>query len=400
MNILSVHNRYLFRGGEDQSSELENALLRKKGHNVVEHVADNHSIGGQFLVGVGARSVWNPASYSKLRECIRTNKIDLVKIDNFFPQVSPAVFYAANAERVPAVQALRNFRLLCPGAVFFRDGKVCEDCLGKAIPWPGIVHGCYRKSRAQTLAPAAMASVHKMAGTWARRVTAYVALSEFSRTKFIQGGLPAEKLFVKPNFVPDNGVGDGKAGYALFVGRLSPEKGLDLLLSAWNRIGSRLQLKIVGVGPLESMVREHAAANSGIEYLGEKPIAETYELMGNAMALVFPSQWYETFGRTVAEAFAKGTPVIASNLGTMSTMVSHQSTGLHFDPGSPESLAQQVEWMLANPRQWHAMRTTARQTYERLYTPDRNYQMMMSIFEAAITSKQAERQKLSGVASA
>jgi glycosyltransferase involved in cell wall biosynthesis len=391
LNILSVHNRYLFRGGEDQSSELENSLLRAKGHNVFEYIADNHTISGQFLIGVGARAVWNPSSYAHIRDCIRSNRIDLVKIDNFFPQISPAVFYAAAAEGVPTVQTLRNFRLLCPGAVFFREGKVCEDCLGKGVPWPGILHGCYRRSRAQTLAPAVMSSLHRAAGTWRNRVTLYVALSEFSRNKFIEGGLPVDRLFVKPNFVPDCGVGDGREGFALFAGRLSPEKGLDVLLSAWSRIGGRMKLKIVGAGPLEPMVREQAAVNPAVEYLGEKPLSETFDLMGKAIALIFPSSWYETFGRTVAEAFAKGTPVIASNLGTMSTMVSHRSTGLHFEPGNPDSLAEQVEWMVSHPEAWAAMRANARAAYESLYTPDRNYQMMMSIFEAAIARKDVER---------
>jgi glycosyltransferase involved in cell wall biosynthesis len=335
--------------------------------------------------------VWNPASYSNIRDCIRKNHIDLVKIDNFFPQISPAVFYAADAEGVPTVQALRNFRLLCPGAVFFRDGKVCEDCLGKAVPWPGVMHGCYRQSRAQTLAPAVMSSVHRMAGTWSKRVTAYVALNEFCRNKFIEGGLPVEKIFVKPNFVPDGGVGSGDAGYALFVGRLSPEKGIDVMLSAWDRIGARLKLKVVGAGPLEQMVRDAVAANPAVEYLGEKSLTETFDLMGKAIALIFPSSWYETFGRTVAEAFAKGTPVIASNLGSMSTMVAHRSTGLHFEPGNPQSLVEQVEWMLRNPEAWSAMRISAREAYERLYTPERNYQIMMSIYDAAVARKQSER---------
>jgi glycosyltransferase involved in cell wall biosynthesis len=347
-----------------------------------------------LLVGVGLRSVWNRKTYSEVRKEILANGINVVKIDNFFPQVSPAVFYAANAEGVATVQALRNFRLLCPGATFFRDGKVCEDCLGKTLPWPGILHGCYRKSRTLTVGPALMASVHRLAGTWKSRVTAYIALSLFSREKFIEGGLPEEKIFVKPNFATDSGIGAGNGNYALFVGRLSAEKGLDVLLSAWKRVGPRLRLKIVGVGPLERQVREAVAVNPRIEYLGQKPLAEAYELMGRALALVFPSKWYETFGRTVAEAFAKGTPVIASNLGTMRTMVSHQQTGLHFDSGNPDSLAEQVEWMLEHTDEWREMRIGARQEYEKYYSPERNYEMMMQIYDWAVT--QTRLKPLSG----
>jgi len=383
VNILSVHNRYLQRGGEDESTELENSLLRSHNHNLIEYVADNHDIAGRLLVGVGFRSVWNHTSYAGIRKQIRDHKIDLVKIDNFFPQISPAVFYAARAEGVPAVQALRNFRLACPGAVFFRDGKLCEDCLDKVIPWPGIVHGCYRQSRLLTIGPAVMSSAHRIAGTWKNHVSAYVALSDFSRDKFIEAGLPSNKIFVKPNFVTDGGIGKGDGNYALFVGRLSPEKGIDVLLSAWQQIGMKLKLKIAGTGPLEQDVRACAAVTPAIEYLGHTSLDRTYELMGSAMALAFPSKWYETFGRTVAEAFAKGTPVIGSNIGTMKTMISHQETGLHFDPFRPESLVEQVQWMLAHTDEWLRMRERARRSYEQLYTPARNYELMTRIYDWA-----------------
>ena len=387
MNILSVHNRYLYRGGEDESSELENSLLRAKGHEVVEYVADNHDIRGRLLVEIGARSLWNPRTYTKARQVIREKKIDLVKVDNFFPQISPAIFYAASAEGVPTVQALRNFRLLCPGALFYRNGAVCEDCVGRVVPWPAVLHGCYRNSRAQTFAPAAMTSVHKMMGTWRSRVTAYVALSEFSRNKFVDSGFPPDKIFVKPNFVQDVGVGGGASGTAIFVGRLSPEKGISTLLDAWKLVGHRIRLKIVGTGPLEGMVREAAAINPDIEYLGQRPLDETYELMGSSMALIFTSNWYETFGRTIAEAYAKGTPVIGANLGNMTTMITHGVTGRHFEPGNAQSLAEQVNWMLDHPAEWQQMREAARHVYEDLYAPERNYRMMMSIYRNAMTMK-------------
>ena len=387
MRILSIHNRYLQRGGEDESSKLEVALLREKGHQVFEQAADNHQIEGRSLVGIGLRSIWNPASYSRTRELIREHQIDLVKVDNFFPQISPAIFYAAHAAGIPTVQSLRNYRLICPGATFFRDGKVCEDCKTKLVPWPSLLHGCYRESRAQTLAPAAMATAHRMAGTWKNRVTAFIALSEFSRRKFIEGGLPADRIHVKPNFVFDHGIGDGKDASAVYVGRLSPEKGVDTLLSGWRRIGERLKLKIVGGGPLEPAVRECAASVPSIEYLGPRSLEETYEIIGNATVLIFPSTCYETFGRSVAEAFAKGTPVIASNLGNIATMVTHRVNGLHFESGSAESLAGQVEWMLEHSAEWRAMRLAARTTYEELYSPARNYQMMMDIFDRAVAAK-------------
>ena len=391
MNILSVHNRYLQRGGEDESTELENSLLRTHSHNVVEYMVDNHDLQHQALIGIGVRSIWNHNSYLGIRELIRRHQIDLVKVDNFFPQISPAVFYAARAERVTTVQTLRNFRLACPGAVFFRDGKVCEDCLGKMFPWPGVIHGCYRKSRAQTIAPALMSYVHGVSGTWKKCISAYIALTEFSRDKFIEIGLPEEKIFVKPNFVIDGGMGSGDGDFALYVGRLSPEKGIDLLLSGWKIIGSRLRLKIVGTGPLEEEVKKAAAVNPAITFLGQLPLAEAYELMGKASVVIFSSKWYETFGRTVAEAFAKGTPVIAANVGTMRTMVKHQVNGLHFDPNATESLVEQVEWMLAHRDNWREMRIAARQTYESHYTPERNYEMLIQIYDQVTSANRIAR---------
>jgi glycosyltransferase involved in cell wall biosynthesis len=355
---------------------------------------DNHDLERQRLVGVALRSIWNRKTYSNICKEIRNNSIDLVKVDNFFPQISPAVFYAARNEGVSTVQTLRNFRLLCPGATLFRAGDVCEDCLGKVVAWPGILHGCYRKSQIVTIGPVLMASVHRAVGTWNNRVTAYIALSPFSREKFIAGGLPKEKVFVKPNFVTDTGVGAGNGHYALFVGRLSVEKGIALLLSAWKQVGARLPLKIVGTGPLEHDVREAAAVNANIEYVGQKSLEETYELMGRAFVLIFPSLWYETFGRSVAEAFAKGTPVIASNLGTMRTMILHQQTGLHFEPGNADSLCQQVEWLLSHLNERLEMRMAARREYEKCYSPECNYEMMMRIYGwATAQTRSLERRK-------
>ncbi len=228
-----------------------------------------------------------------------------------------------------------------------------------------------------------MASAHRLAGTWEKRVTAYVALSSFSRQKFVQGGLPREKIFVKSNFVNDTGIGPGDSDFALFVGRLSPEKGIGVMLSAWRQIGNRLRLKVVGTGPMENHVREAATTNSAIDYLGQQSLQQVYDLMGKARALIFPSEWYETFGRTVAEAFAKGTPVIASNLGTMQTMITHRRTGLHFASGEADALAGEVGWMLENPLKWQEMRAAARREYESQYSPEQNYETMLQIYRWA-----------------
>jgi len=289
---------------------------------------------------------------------------------------------------VPVVQTLHNYRLLCPVALFFRDGRVCEDCMGKAVPWPGVVHRCYRGSRAASGVIAAMLTTHRALGTWTKMVDVYVALTEFAQDKFIEGGLPAEKIVVKPNFVAeDPGPGGGSDGYALFVGRLSPEKGIETMLAAWDRLRTGVPLKIVGDGPLRDRVIRAASRQPNVEWLGYKTVAEVHALMKRAGVLVFPSEWYETFGRVAVEAFAAGTPVIAANIGAVGELVEHGRTGLHFRPGDPEDLATRVGWALSHPAELGRMREEARAEYEAKYTAERNYRALMEIYEFALARK-------------
>lgn len=309
---------------------------------------------------------------------------DLVHVQNFFPLISPSVYYAAKAEKVPVVQTLHNYRLLCPNGLFFRDGHVCEDCLGKPVPWPGVLHACYRESRTATTAATVMLTTHRIMRTWTEMVDVYIALTEFARQKFVQGGIPAEKIVVKPNFVhSDLGCGEGRGGYALFVGRLSTEKGVDTLLAAWKLLAGQLPLKIVGDGPLSSQVTEAVKKLDCVEWLGRRPVQEVYALMGNAMLLIFPSKWYETFGRVAIEAFAKGTPVIAANIGAITELIEHGRTGFLFCPGDSEDLAAKVKWALAHPRELTQMRREARSEFESKYTAKENYRRLMEIYALA-----------------
>jgi glycosyltransferase involved in cell wall biosynthesis len=217
--------------------------------------------------------------------------------------------------------------------------------------------------------------------TWTKMVDLYICLTDFARRKFIEGGIPDQKIVVKPNFVsPDPGVGSGKGGYGLFVGRLSVEKGLDTLLAAWKQLGGKVPLKIIGDGPLADEVALAAKEIPQVEWLGRKPMAEVHALMGEAMFLVFPSKWYETFGRVAIEAFAKGTPVIASNIGAIAEIIEPGRTGLHFEPGNPEDLVIQVEKLLANPAEVNQMRRQARVEFESKYTLERNYQQLINIY--------------------
>jgi glycosyltransferase involved in cell wall biosynthesis len=388
VKILAVHNRYQRPGGEDQVFVDETTLLETRNHRVLRYEVHNDQVKQANRLALAKDTVWNTSAYRELGALIRRERPHVVHFHNTLPLVSPAGYYAARAEGVPVIQTLHNYRLLCPVALFFRDGRVCEDCIGKAVPWPGVVHRCYRGSRTASGVIATMLTVHHALRTWTEMVDVYVALTEFARNKFIEGGLPAGKIVVKPNFVaPDPGRGQGGGGYALFVGRLAPEKGTETMLAAWDRLGTRIPLKIVGDGPLRDQVVEAAARQSNVEWLGHRPVEDVHALMGKADMLIFPSQWYETFGRVAAEAFAAGTPVIAANIGAVAELVEHGRTGLKFRPGDPEDLVTQLEWALSHSAELRRMREEVRAEFEAKYTAERNYRALMEIYEAALERK-------------
>jgi len=381
MQILQIHSYYQIRGGEEETREAETNLLQQMGHQIKLYEDSNHRINSLNTAQMVFRTIWSREAYQVVKQTLQNESFHVVHIHNFFPLMSPSIYYAAKDAGVPVVQTLHNYRLLCPNALFFRAGQVCEDCLGKKIPWPGIQHSCYRQSRPASGTVASMLSIHHLLNTWTQMVDCYIALTEFARQKFIQGGLPAEKIVVKPHFIsPDPGVGSGKGGYALYVGRLSLEKGLDTLLAAWEKLGGKIPLKIIGDGHLRDQVAVAVNQLPHVEWLGRKPIHEVYDLMGEAKMLIFPSKWYETFGRVVIEAFAKGTPVIAANIGAIAELVDSGRTGLHFAPNDPEDLAIKVETILANPTLLSQMRQEARAEFEAKYTAQQNYQQMMTIY--------------------
>lgn len=284
---------------------------------------------------------------------------------------------------MPVVQTLHNFRLFCAAATLFRAGKVCEDCLGRS-PWRGAFHGCWRGSRLGSLAVARMIDVHRRRDTWSTKVDRYIALSAFARDRFVKAGLPPNKIVVKPNFVadpglPDPGAEDSRAG-ALFVGRLSPEKGIATLLAAWARL--EVPLAIAGDGPLRRAVE--AAVAPTASYRGRLSADEVREAIRTALLLVMPSECYENFPMVVAEAFANGLPVIASRLGAMAEIVEDGQTGLLFTVGDAADLADKVRWAVTHPKEMRAMGCRARQVYEKRYTPDANYQRLLTIYAEAM----------------
>ena len=379
IKVVVIHNHYQHPGGEDEVFRSETALLESRGHAVVRYTADNRSLPGRNPISMAVGAVWSTSAYRRLRELFRRERPSIAHFHNTHPLVSPAAYYAARAEGISVVQSLHNFRLVCPNGLLFRDGKVCEDCLGKIVPWPGVVHACYRGSRAATGVTAGMLGLHRAIGTWSRMVDTYVALSEFSRLRFIAGGLPHDRIVVKPNFLPvDPSPGAHAGAFGLFVGRIAPEKGLTVLQRASSQLGSRFRLKIIG-GPLP----EHRAPEH-IEWLGAQPKERVYAEMRDAAFLVFPSECYENCPMTIIEAFATGLPVIASGRGSAAEMVEDYQTGRHFAAGDAGDLASKVDWALTNPDRVAAMGQRARLAFEGAYTAARGYDRLIEVYRRAM----------------
>jgi len=386
MRILLVHNYYQQPGGEDLVYADEARLLAAHGHDVIRYEVHNDSVGQVNKLLLASRTVWSQKTYRRMQDVIRHERPDLVHFHNTLPLVSPSAYHSAAHSGVPVVQTVHNYRLVCPNGLLFRDGAPCEDCVGRRFGWPGILHACYRNSRAASATVATMNAVHHVLGTWTRHITLYIALTNFAKERLLQGGIPPERVVVKPNFVdPDPGIGAGDGGYALFVGRLTLEKGIRTLLAAWKMPGTLPPLRIVGDGPLAGEVAEAASGSSGtIEWLGTKTTPEVHTLMAGAMCLVCPSEWYETFGRVVIEAFAAGTPVIGSSLGAIAELVRSGETGLLFEPGSPEKLAVAVRDLAQDTEGLERMRRACRQEFVDRFTADRNYTALVQTYRLAI----------------
>lgn len=381
MKILVVHNRYVQAGGEDEVYAAETALLESRGHHVIRHVDDNDRIGHMGRLRLAGRTIWNRESARALRDVLQRERPDVTHFHNTFPLISPSAYWAAGEAGVPVVQTLHNYRLICANAQLYRSGRACESCVGRALPWPGVVHGCYRHGRAATAVVATMLGTHRALGTWSRRVDRYIALTEFARRKFVEGGLPADRIRVKPNFLPeDPGPGTGAGGYALFVGRLAGEKGIDTLAEAWDRLEEGVRLKVVGQGDLAPVVESLAARDPRVEWLGRRSRDEVNQLMRDALVLVVPSRWYEGFPLVVVEALAAGLPVIASDHGGLMEAVRHGETGWRVPPGDAEALARAVARAAADPLAMASMRRAARADFEARYTADRNYELLMEIY--------------------
>ena len=378
--IAVIHNRYRQAGGEDAAVAAHIAVLESNGHRVVRFDSGNEELEALSAIGQAKATIWNQRASTDVRTFLAREKPHVAHFHNTFPLLSPAVYGAARRSGVAVVQSLHNYRIVCPNALLFRDGSVCEECVTKRVKWPAIVHACYRDSRAASCVTAGMLAVHAMRGTWRNDVDAYVALTASARTRFVAGGLPGDRIVVHPGFLShDPGQGAHDGGFALFVGRLSAEKGVRTLLDAWRTVyRDGMTLRIVGSGPLDASLRQMIP---GIEWMGECPNDRVLALMKEAALLVFPSECYEGFPMTLLEAFATGLPVLATSLGAMAEIVTHESTGRLFRPHDAADLGAALRWAFQCPAALKQLGAAARREFETKYTAAHAYGRLRRLYD-------------------
>jgi len=385
LRIGVFHNRYRQRGGEDAVVDLEVELLRKAGHDVRTFFVDNREeLDGSVVraLRVGWRARWNRAAERRVGEFLASGPIDIGHVHNFFPLLSPAVHAALRAHGAAVVQTLHNYRLLCANGLFLRRGRPCEDCVARG-PWNAVRHGCYRGSRLQTAVWAEQAALHRRRDTWRRLVDLFTVPSELARRKLLAADLPAERVVVKPNAVVDPGRPAFGGRGAVFVGRLSREKGVALLLQVWERLDG-LPLTIIGSGPEEASLRRRAATLAGVRFLGQVERDRVQAELRSAAFAVQPSLATETFCLAVAEAMAAGTPVIAPSGTAPGALVDHGRTGLLFAAGDAAGLADACARLAGDSELAERMGREARATYEEQFTPEAALEALAALYDRAL----------------
>jgi glycosyltransferase involved in cell wall biosynthesis len=391
MRILLAHNFYRSSApsGEDAAFRNEKALLEDKGVDVVAYEMFNDKIDASSFAHrarLALNTSWSNSTYDSVGHLIKQKKPDIAHFHNTFPQISPSAYAACRDNDVPVVQTLHNFRFICPGGLLLRDGRPCEDCVGSNL-LPAMRHRCYRESLPATGALVWMLVRNRWHGTYTTLVNRYIALTEFAAGRLIAGGLPRDRMSVKPNFAPSGSKpGPGDGGYVVYVGRLSAEKGLHTLISAWKLL-PQIPLKILGDGPLRQELIDLTIQNKiHVEFLGFCDRPTIIDTIGRAVLQVVPSECYEGFPMVVLEAYACGTPVVCSRIGSLNEIVEEGVTGVKFDPGNPLDLAAKIQMLWDDSERRKSMRETVRMTFDNNFSAEKNFESLMEIYEMTIRS--------------
>lgn len=384
MNILIVHNQYTSKGGEDTVVENEMRLLKNHGHNVDLYTQSNSQINGLFSkIKTAIYSSYSKDIYKYFNTKKISDKYDIIHVHNFFPLITPSIFYAAKNNGIPIVMTLHNYRLICPSGLLMHKDKIYEKSI-KYGPYSTIFDKVYRNSFIGTFFLAKMIHDHKKKGTWNNTIDKLIALTNFGKKKFIESGINESQLVVKPNFVHDSNKNQlKKENYALFVGRISKEKGIMVLLEAWKEIDYKLI--IIGDGPLKNEVIN--TNNKNIIFLGQKNKTEVTELMQKASFLVMPSTWYEGLPMVLIESFCAGLPVIASKIGTLEETVENNVTGLHFKTNNVIDLRLKANKLISDKALLHTLSKNARNQYLNNFSASKNYNILIDIYSNVIKEK-------------
>ncbi|MFZ2639493.1 MAG: glycosyltransferase family 4 protein [Verrucomicrobiia bacterium] len=397
MKILQLHNAYRIAGGEDAVVQRERSLLQQRGHQVITVERSNAETDGwpawrrsRLLLD----TFFSIESYRRVREICQRERPDVAHVHNVFFLLSPSVYYALDREGVPMVQTFHNFRFLCPNAIFHSGGGLCERCLaGNYLH--AVAHRCYHDSRTQSLALAASLAWHRYGGHWWDRIDAFIALSQFSRQKLIEGGLPEDRMFLKPHFLDSASAPPFVNGdYVVVMGRLHPEKDVQTAVEAFQHLPD-LQLLVLGDGPLMEPLKALAQRLGlrNVEFRGFVGGTERFEILRHAKLLVLPSRVYENFSVSVLEAYAMGKPVVASRIGAIAEMVEEGVTGLLFEPGQSADLARKIRQLVEQPEHVIELGRAARAHFERHFTADTNYRQLMDIYDFARRRRESRRNR-------
>jgi glycosyltransferase involved in cell wall biosynthesis len=383
MRVLVAHNLYRSAtpSGENQLVRAEIALLRDHGVEVVEMLADSDDIAGGLrgVLQAAPGPVYSRAGVRRFVRLLDETRPDVVHLHNVFPLISPWVARTARSREVPVVQTVHNYRHGCVNGLHLRDGQPCTDCLGTRLGLPAVQHGCYRGSRLQTVPMTVGQVVHR--GTWRDDVAGYFVLTPFMRDKLMVTGVPADRIHVRPTWVPDPGVAARPGRDVLYVGRLDEPKGIDRLLDAWSAGGaaSGRTLTVVGDGPLRPLV-ERAVAGGSVRWLGQLSPAGVAAAMEESAYVVVPSRVFEGYPLAVAEAFGRGRPVLTISGGSVGTVVDDR-TGWVVPP-TVEAMASALAGISDDDARSRG--TLARASYEEHNTPERGLTSLLAGYRAAI----------------
>ncbi len=384
MRVLLVHGAYQQFGGEDAVVRAEGELLERHGDEVLlysRHNDETKTFNTFQKAAFFPQAVYSWKSSGEIADVVHSFRPDVAFVHNVYPLLSPSIYHKLHALGVPAVQVLHNFRPFCPNGLYYTQGQICEACRGGNY-LNAVRKRCYKDSYTLSGLYALTLGSNRLAGM-IDKVAGFICLTEFFKIKMLEAGVPDSKLFVRPNFVyapPLSEVSDaGK--YAIYMGRLSPEKGCWTLIHAFEQL-PQVPLKILGTGPLEQELKDYVSQKGigNIQFLGFRSGDEKWQLLRNSLCLVVPSEWYENFPVTVLEGFMAAKPVIAARMGGLPYIVEDGQSGLLFDSGKVDQLAKQIQRMADDPAGAVRMGARARDLSETKYGPEQGYSNLMNIF--------------------